>query len=431
MPEAVASNWLSTNFGSLCLRIVNGGTPETDVPSYWDGDTPWITGADFTARGVGEFRRYVSERGIRASATSVVKQGNLLVVTRTGVGKLAIAPCDIAISQDITGVYVDPQKADTEFVYYLLSRELEELKKLNQGTSINGIVRGDLEKHVVSFPRDPSVQKKLVAIFRSIDSAIEKTEALIAKHQQIKAGLMHDLFTRGVLPNGQLRPPRSEAPELYQGTAVGWIPAEWRVSKLDDVCKSIVDCPHSTPNFQPGGVLVARTMHIKNSVFLEHEASRVSEREYQERISRAEPLPGDVVFTREAPVGEAFVIPIGMRICLGQRVMLIKPNAESLDSDYLVAQIYAGALSTRIAELTAGTTNPHLNVADVRALLIALPSPQEQAEMKCRINAMNARLRSEETILLKLQKQKLGLMQDLLTGRVPVPAAAEPAGAAA
>jgi type I restriction enzyme S subunit len=172
-------------------------------------------------------------------------------------------------------------------------------------------------------------------------------------------------------------------------------------------------------------------MHIKNSVFLEHEASRVSESEYQERISRAEPLPGDVVFTREAPVGEAFVIPKGMRICLGQRVMLVKPNAESLDSDYLVAQIYAGALSTRIAELTAGTTNPHLNVADVRALLIALPSPQEQTDMKGRINAMNARMRSEETILLKLQKQKLGLMQDLLTGRVPVPAAPEPAEAAA
>jgi type I restriction enzyme S subunit len=303
--------------------------------------------------------------------------------------------------------------------------------RTEEGTKMPRCSWHDLKKVNVFLPKEGAAQKKIAAVLESIDTAIEKTEALIAKHQQIKAGLMHDLFTRGVLPNGQLRPPRSEAPELYQETALGWIPAEWRVSKLDDVCKSIVDCPHSTPNFQPSGVLVARTMHIKNSVFLEHEASRVSESEYQERISRAEPLPGDVVFTREAPVGEAFVIPKGMRICLGQRVMLVKPNAESLDSDYLVAQIYAGALSTRIAELTAGTTNPHLNVADVRALLIALPSPQEQTDMKGRINAMNARIRSEETILLKLQKQKLGLMQDLLTGRVPVPAAPEPAEAAA
>ena len=336
---------------------------------------------------------------------------------------------DGALNQHLFKV-VPKQDFEVRFVFYLLDWCMEALGTGSHGSTMKHIKRSELQKFKVRLP-SIHAQKRISQVLSSIDTAIEKTEALIAKHQQIKAGLMHDLFTRGVLPNGQLRPPRSEAPELYRETALGWIPAEWRVSKLDDVCKSIVDCPHSTPNFQPSGVLVARTMHIKNSVFLEHEASRVSEREYQERISRAEPLPGDVVFTREAPVGEAFVIPIGMRICLGQRVMLIKPNTESLDSDYLVAQIYAGALSNRITELTAGTTNPHLNVADVRALLIALPSPQEQAEMKCRINAMNARLRSEETILLKLQKQKLGLMQDLLTGRVPVPATPESAEAAA
>ena len=166
--------------------------------------------------------------------------------------------------------------------------------------------------------------------------------------------------------------------------------------------------------------MVARTMHIKNGVFLEDEASRVSEKEYQERIARAEPIPGDVILTREAPVGEAFVIPFGMKICLGQRVMLIKPNTALLDSDYLVAQIYSGALSTRIAELTAGTTNPHLNVADVRSLLLALPPHHEQQELTRRINRMNAKIHIQQKNVAKLRLQKLGLMQDLLTGKVAV-----------
>ena len=64
-------------------------------------------------------------------------------------------------------------------------------------------------------------QQRIAAILTSLDAAIEKTEALIEKHQQIKAGLMHDLFTRGVLPNGQLRPPREQAPELYRETRSG------------------------------------------------------------------------------------------------------------------------------------------------------------------------------------------------------------------
>jgi type I restriction enzyme S subunit len=111
--------------------------------------------------------------------------------------------------------------------------------------------------------------------------------------------------------------------------------------------------------------------------------------------------------------------------------MLIKPNTALLDSDYLVAQIYSGALSTRIGELTAGTTNPHLNVADVRSLLLALPPFTEQQELTRRINAMNRKIHNQQEISGKLKLQKLGLMQDLLTGKVPVTVDASPSEAVA
>ena len=91
--------------------------------------------------------------------------------------------------------------------------------------------------------RDPQVQvrapisadqQRIAEILTTVDEAIEQTEALIAKTQQIKAGLMHDLFTRGVTPDGQLRPPRSEAPQLYKESPLGWIPKEWDSRLLDD-----------------------------------------------------------------------------------------------------------------------------------------------------------------------------------------------------
>jgi type I restriction enzyme S subunit len=81
-------------------------------------------------------------------------------------------------------------------------------------------------------------QRKIATILSTIDTAIEKTEALIEKYQHIKAGLMHDLFTRGVLPNGQLRPPCEQAPELYQETAIGWIPREWKLQSANVVLES-------------------------------------------------------------------------------------------------------------------------------------------------------------------------------------------------
>lgn len=431
MPEAVPSDWLSSDFGSLCLRIVNGGTPETDVPSYWDGDTPWITGADFTSRGVGEFRRYVSERGIRASATSVVKQGNLLVVTRTGVGKLAIAPCDIAISQDITGVYVDPQKADTEFIYYLLSRELEELKKLNQGTSINGIVRGDLEKHVVSFPRDPSVQKKLVAIFRSIDTAIEKTEALIAKHQQIKAGLMHDLFTRGVLPNGQLRPPRSEAPELYQETAVGWIPADWELNKIDKVASVIDPNPsHRNPIYHEEGFPFISTVEFLENDEVETDTPRRVIREIvEEQEARCCFSSVSIGFSRKGTIGEIRFLPTGLRFALLDSLCVINPR--NVDARFLFFSLRSSAVRTQIQNYTMGQALQQVSIGRVRDLQIACPCEIEQIAIAVRLQAISDAITKHVMELRKLKAKKLGLMQDLLTGRVPVPVPAEPAEAAA
>lgn len=412
--------WTQLELGALA-DVAIGGTPSRDIPRYWAGNDidgkPWVAISDLHGRVIDFTSESITEAGIANSNVKLVKHGTVLMSFKLSLGRVAFAGCDLYTNEAIAAFLVNDQVTPA-YLYYALP---DAVRGAATDVAIKGATlnKKSLRKLVISHP-SPKAQEKIATILSTIDTAIEQTEALIEKYQHIKAGLMHDLFTRGVLPNGQLRPPREQAPELYQETAIGWIPREWQVSELEKACRTIVDCPHSTPSFQPGGVLVARTMHIKNGVFLEDDASRVSEKEYQERIARAEPTPGDVILTREAPVGEAFVIPPAMKICLGQRVMLIKPNTALLDSDYLVAQIYSGALSTRIGELTAGTTNPHLNVADVRSLLLALPPFTEQQELTRRINAMNRKIHNQQEISGKLKLQKLGLMQDLLTGKVPV-----------
>ena len=263
-------------------------------------------------------------------------------------------------------------------------------------------------------------QAKIAEVLDTLDTTLRQTEAIIEKLKQVKQGLLHDLLTRGIDANGELRLPQNQAPHLYKDSSLGWIPAEWTAASIDDACSEVVDCPHSTPSFLPAGVLVARTMHIKAGVFLERLASRVSEAEYGERIARLRPEPGDVVFTREAPVGEAFVIPVGMRVCLGKRVMLLRPRPAKARGQFLLAQIYSGAVADRIASLTAGTTNPHLNVAEVRQFLLPLPPVAEQAVIVQQLAGLDGRMAVEREARDKLLTMKSGLMNDLLTGRVRV-----------
>ena len=77
MSKAAAPGWRELKFGELCQRIVNGGTPATDSARFWGGHIPWVTGADFTPKGIGQVRRFLTDAGVRGSATSVVKAGNL------------------------------------------------------------------------------------------------------------------------------------------------------------------------------------------------------------------------------------------------------------------------------------------------------------------------------------------------------------------
>lgn len=191
----VPREWEVVRIGAACTSFVNGGTPSTKNTDNWKGTIPWITGADFLESfEIGFIRRYITKDAVSNSSTHVINGGNILLVTRTGVGKLAIAPFDIAISQDITGLILNNEMFIVNYFFVYLQLLVEDFKKMNQGTSINGIVRNDLENTLVIQPNideQEKVAQKVLAIDRNLAMEIE----VLQKHQQLKSALMSDLLT--------------------------------------------------------------------------------------------------------------------------------------------------------------------------------------------------------------------------------------------
>ena len=214
-------DWEVVQIKDISKNFFNGGTPDTTNKDYWDGNIPWVTGADFENQKIGNMRRYITSEGVKNSATNVISKGNLLVVTRTGVGKLAIAPFGIAFSRDITGVILDQKKTLTNYLYWYLNDSKNRLKALIQRTSINSLFRADLESFVVSLP-PISEQKKIADILSTVDDVIHKTTQIIEKTKELKKGLMQRLLTRGI---GHTR---------FKKTETGEIPVDWEVVKLGD-----------------------------------------------------------------------------------------------------------------------------------------------------------------------------------------------------
>ena len=98
-----SNNYPKKKIGDIA-QVTSGGTPSRDNPTYWDGDIPWITGADVEDRYVSSARKHINSDAVANSSTHIVPKNAVLLVTRTGVGKVAKAGCDIAISQDLTGI---------------------------------------------------------------------------------------------------------------------------------------------------------------------------------------------------------------------------------------------------------------------------------------------------------------------------------------
>ena len=412
------SEWPSVPFGRIAKKLVNGGTPPTDVPRYWSGQIPWVTGADFTPAGIGEFRRFVSDEATRETATNVIEEGQLLLVTRTGVGKLAIAPCDIAISQDITGVYVDEEQADTAFLFHRMRQGVEDLKKLNQGTSINGIIRSDLVSYPVRLP-PLSQQRRIAKILSTLDEAIEQTEALIAKMQQVKAGLMHDLFTRGVTPDGRLRPTREQAPELYKESPLGWIPKEWELNKLSEVADinrgKFTIRPRNDPRFYGGDYPFIQTGDVslaKGRVLTTYSQTLNAAGLSVSRLFDA----GTIMVTIAANIADTCIL--GLPMCAPDSLVGVLPNKGQ------VSRFLELCIRRRKSWLEARapqTAQKNINLEDLRPLLILTPCQHEQETIAAIYESFDSSLDASEQEVEKLRQQKYGLMHDLLSGRVLVP----------
>lgn len=140
--------------------------------------------------------------------------------------------------------------------------------------------------------------------------------------------------------------------------------------RLIDVCELIVDCEHKTAPTQENGYPSIRTPNIGRGRFILEGVKRVSEETYRLWTKRAIPIPGDLIMAREAPVGNVAMIPEGLRPCLGQRTLLIRPTRTLVEPSYLNYFLNGPHVQGLIHGKTNGATVAHLNMKDVHEMVL-------------------------------------------------------------
>ena len=184
MTESLPLGWVETDVASIC-DVVGGGTPSTKRTDYWDGVIPWISSADIY--GVNDIRprRSIAELAISASATNLVPRGSIVVVTRVGLGKVALAHEPLCFSQDSQGLVFNGDKLHGMFLTYYLSQAVQRFRYEGRGTTISGVTKKQIRDLLILLP-PLAEQHRIVA---EIEKQFTRLDASVAALKRVQANL--------------------------------------------------------------------------------------------------------------------------------------------------------------------------------------------------------------------------------------------------
>lgn len=193
MPE-LPEGWVVSSVGSL-YDIVGGGTPSTKVSEYWDGDNPWITSADISGQGKISPRKSITQEGIENSATNLVPKNSLVVVTRVGLGKVALTDFPLCFSQDSQALIGSKNYINPKFAFYYLLRTVQIFKYRSRGTTISGVTKKQLFELPFSIPPYQE-QQEIITRIESIYSAIDACDLIIKSELKRAQSLQQSILKR-------------------------------------------------------------------------------------------------------------------------------------------------------------------------------------------------------------------------------------------
>ncbi|MCX6569285.1 MAG: restriction endonuclease subunit S [Candidatus Aminicenantes bacterium] len=403
--------------------IVNGSTPSSSVPSFWDGDIVWATPDDLGELRVsrlGDSRRKITEEGYKSCGTSIVPKGSIVISTRAPIGYVAIAATNLCTNQGCKSL-VSKRPLSTGFFYYQLSSAKNELESRGEGSTFKEISKDKLGLIILTKPLEPDQHS--IAFFldcetAKIDALIEKKLRLIELLQEKRTALITQVVTKGLDPTVHMKDSGVEW--------LGDIPAHWMVKRLWHLTPSdrrimygiVLPGPNvdaGVPIVKGGDVSLERLRIDKlNRTTFEIESGYV----------RSRLRGGDLVYAIRGSIGEAAIVPeelTGANLTQDAARISYTPATYGawllymLKSAVTFAQLEAGAL---------GATIKGINIRDLKRAIVPVPPRIEQQAIASYLEASTARIDALigeiGEVITRLNEYRTALIFEAVTGKIDI-----------
>jgi type I restriction enzyme S subunit len=331
------------------------------------------------------------------------------------------------LNQRVCKVSPASDELDERFLFWWLKPHIQIVHRRTPQTTVRHLSVGD----VYRIPR-PALASKAqafaAAVLDTVDEAIAKTEAVIAKLRQVRAGLLHDLLTRGLDHHGQLRDPIAH-PEQFQDSPLGLIPKEWSSVRIAEEAEIQHGYAFNGRHFtdKPIGLrlLVPGNFHRDGGLYFTDDNTKYYASGYPPEtvLSNGDMLivmtdlsPMTLILGRTVLLNEPFPVLHNQRI---GKFRLKRPDDWS--RSFFVTMMNDDRLRRKVIREATGTTVRHTSPDRIRSGFALRPKPEEQKEVVRRLEKIDSSINAVVSESAKLSCLKSGLMTDLLTGRVRVP----------
>jgi len=403
------------------LGVWSGGsTPPRALQAYWDGGSvPWVTPKDMTAATIYDSEDKLTEEG--AANLNIYSPGDIAVVFRSGVLRhtfpIAKGAVPFTVNQDLKVLHPSASCA-ADYVFHALAGLSTKVVRtaVKSGTTVESVDPSIFLDLQIFLPPLPE-QHQIADILDTVDAAIRRTEEVTAKLELVKKGLLHDLLTRGIDENGELRDPERH-PEQFKESELGRIPRGWAVTPLGALAEVFNGTTPSRtrPDYWQGAVPWLASGKV-NDYRIETPSEFISETALAECGLHLVP-PGSVVI---GMIGQGKTRGMSaltlIETTINQNLAAVIPNRTS-DGTFLHLVLHWHY--NRLRSGGRGSNQDALNCQLIRKFDLAAPSYEEQHQIAKVILSVDQRVAAEQAEAEKLRLLKKALMDDLLTGKVRV-----------
>lgn len=409
------------------FSIMNGSTPKSGEPNYWDGDIPWATPDDLgslQSDTLSATRRMITLEGYKSCGTTLAPQGSLVLSTRAPIGHLAIAGVPLCTNQGCRCL-IFRGDVDKRFYYYQLLTAKQELQSWGQGSTFKELSRDKLSSIYLVSPATDEQRTITTFLDREtarIDELIENKQKQIEILQEKRTALISHAVTKGLEPNAKMKD---------SGTAwIGKIPEHWTVRKLKRIATvnfSSVD-KHSLD-----GELSVRLCNYVDVYYNNHITPNIEFMEAtatQEEIRRFALKMGDVLITKDSEEWDdiavsAYVSTDELRgVICGYHLAHIRPIPDVSCGEYLFRAFSARGINDQFRVEATGVTRYGLGKYGLENSLFPIPPTEEQHTIAVFLDNEMARIDvligKVEKSIETLREYRTALISAAVTGKINV-----------